>query len=275
VRTVVPILLYHSISSEAAPRFRQWAVPPAHFAAHLAYLYEAGYTSLTVTEFVAARKNGLSSLPGRPVVLTFDDGFADFHSHALPLLQRFGFTATLYVVTEFVSSTSQWLKGLGEGQRPMLNWKQISEIAASGIEIGAHTARHLPIDTLSTADAQQEIRGSKETLEHRLAQPVHSFAYPHGYHNTAVKQLVQEAGYNSACAFKHAMSALDDDPFGLSRAFVFADTHVSGLRRLLTGDGLRIAPQGESAQTRGWRLARRSAYLLKRSLSLVHATAGR
>src|SRR3974390_2623464 len=95
----VPILMYHSVSHHASRRFSSFAVTPALFADHLAYLHQHDYTTITVTQFINARARGGSGLPERPVILTFDDGFADFSTWAFPALKRYGFNATLYVAT--------------------------------------------------------------------------------------------------------------------------------------------------------------------------------
>src|ERR1700686_3479812 len=105
--------MYHSISSAASPRFRQFTVSRELFAEQMAHLHEDGYTPITVTQLIRARsqegheqdKQGEKSkecrLPERPVVLTFDDGFGDFYTAALPVLMRYDFTATIFVVTGF------------------------------------------------------------------------------------------------------------------------------------------------------------------------------
>src|SRR4051812_37845588 len=124
----VPILMYHSISSHAAPKFKAFAVEPEMFTDQMAYLHQQSYTPITVTQFVHAQSQESSVLPERPVVLTFDDGFADFFTEALPVLQKYGFSATLYVTTAFINGTSRWLQHEGETNRPMLTWKQLTEI---------------------------------------------------------------------------------------------------------------------------------------------------
>src|SRR5690242_1592215 len=91
----IPILMYHSISISGNAKFKQFTVSPAVFAQQMAYLHDAGYTPLTVSQFVQARTRPID-LPARPVVLTFDDGFADFFTAALPVLQHYHFVATLY-----------------------------------------------------------------------------------------------------------------------------------------------------------------------------------
>src|SRR5260370_4943876 len=208
----VPILMYHSISQHVSPKFAQFAVSPGMFARQMEYLYQNAYNPLMVTQFVGLIQRG-EVLPERPVILTFDDGFADFFTNALPVLQRYGFVATLYVATGFVNSTSRWLQCEGEADRPMLNWDQLAEISMHGIECGAHSHTHPQLDTLPSSQAQEEIVISKTLLERHLGQRIFSFAYPFGYYTATIKKFVQMSGYMSACAVKHAMSSETTDPF--------------------------------------------------------------
>lgn len=261
----IPVLLYHCVSEDATPQFRKWAIRPATFAAHMAYLSAQHYTPIIVSRFAQSIADRKVHLPDRPVVISFDDGCADFYTEALPALQRYDFVATLYIVTKFVGQTSRWLYREGEGDRPMLTWAQIAELGAVGIECGAHSHSHPQLDTLSTASAKDEIVRSKSELEQHLGRAVETFAYPHGYSSPAVRRIVQQAGYSSACGVKHAMSALTDDRFSLARIIVSADTDVAGLARLLAGEGLSIAPRRERVQTIGWRVLRRSISQIKRS----------
>lgn len=264
----VPILMYHSISPHASSRFKPFTVSPSLLADHLAYLQRNGYTSLTITQFVNACTRG-EALPERSVVLTFDDGFADFYDNALPLLKRHRFVATLYVVTGFVNGTSRWLRREGETGRVMLGWDQLKDIAAHGIECAAHSHSHRQLDTLSPQVTKMEIIQSKLLLEHHLGQPVWSFAYPFGYYDAVIKQQVREAGFTSACAIKYRLNDLSGDPFALVRQMVAHDTDVDALEALLTRDG---ASMTRRIYTRVgvplWRWARRSsasvAHLLPR-----------
>lgn len=194
--------------------------------------------------------------------MTFDDGFADFHTDALPVLERHGFAATLYIATGLVGATNHWL--YEQSQRPILNWDQIVEISASGIECGAHTHGHPQLDTLPIVSARKEIFQSKEILEQRLSQPVATFAYPHGYYSSRVRRLVQEAGFSSACAVKHAMSAPNDDIFALARVIIRSGDNADDYGTLLAGDGLRVAPRRERVRTKLWRLFRKLSASAKR-----------
>ena len=149
---------------------------------------------MSVTQYFQAMR-GHVALPQRPIVLTFDDGFQDFHTQALPLLKKFGFTATLYITTGFIGETSRWLAEGGDGQRPMLNVAQIQEIAASNIEIGAHTHTHPMLDMLPQKQVVEEVERPKAILEDALGAPVESFAYPFGYYSDAVKRAVVSSPY--------------------------------------------------------------------------------
>lgn len=247
----IAILMYHSISSYASPRFRPCVVSPEVFDEHLSYLDQCHYTTVTVTQFVQAMARGGVGLPPRPVVLTFDDGYADFYTNALPALRRHGFTATLYIATAFVGGTGRWLHHLGEGMRPILTWTQLAEISASGIECGAHSHTHPPLDMLSPSAAHDEIVRCKELLEEHLGQQVSSFAYPYGYYSARVRQTVRASGYASACAIKLAMSSLHDDPYALTRLAITPDTSVHDLAAALgTGRGPLVASAVKRARAR-------------------------
>jgi peptidoglycan/xylan/chitin deacetylase (PgdA/CDA1 family) len=263
----VPVLMYHSISDpeKAAPKFKQFTVSPELFEEHMAYLHQQGYTPITVSQFVAARAPGGAGLPRRPVVLTFDDGFADFYTEALPILKKYGFTATLYITTGYVGDTSRWLEHDGEGERPMLTWKQIAEIDQSGIECGGHSHTHPQMDTLAYSASAQEIEKSKQLLEEHLGHSVESFAYPFGYHTANVRRQIREAGYTSASAVKHAMSTETTEPFALARWTVQSTTNIDSLAAFLGGDGLPMfSTMFMRARTPLWQIARRSSALMTR-----------
>lgn len=256
--TRVPVLLYHSVAAQASARFRPWAVHPRRFAAHMEHLSGRGYQSLTMQQLEAALGGGGPSLPERPVVITFDDGFADFHSAALPVLEAHHLESTLYVTTGYLGGTAGWLAREREQDRRMLGPEQLHDIAARGVQIGAHSHTHPRLDELSAAASRAEIHRSKDVLEQELQRPVASFAYPHGCHSRRVREQVIEAGYTSATAVRHAMSSTEDDVFSLARVMVLADTATADLERLLAGQGIPQAPYRPRTRTALWRAARRT-----------------
>ena len=266
----VPILIYHSISSVATPKFRQFVVSPGAFGEQMAFLHQQGFTPVTVTQFIQARSRGAFAPGERPIILTFDDGYADFYTAALPILRQYNFTATLFVTTAFVEGASRWLRRERETARRMVNWQQLSEIVTCGIECGAHTHTHPQLDTLSATAARNEMAHSKELLQDHLGQEVSSFAYPYGYQTARLRQLARETGYTSACAVRHAKSSLNDDAFCLARLMVHANTDLNTFAALLSdGNASPLAAARTfylRARTPAWQCIRRSAASVTRYL---------
>jgi len=263
----VPILMYHSISHSTNRKFKQFTVSPSLFAEHMLYLHQQLYTPITVTQFM----NGLSqedvALPEKPVILTFDDGFADFFVEVLPILKRYRFVATLYVATAFVNDTSCWLKHEGESARPMLTWDQLLKLSTHGIECGAHSHHHYRLDMLSHIITQDEIVQSKRLLEQHLGQEIVSFAYPYGYYTTTIRKQVREVGFTSACAVKHQFSSAKSDAFTLPRLMVRPDTSVEALAVLLNEQKFSaVLAMYTNVRTFVWQIVRRSSALVQRYL---------
>jgi peptidoglycan/xylan/chitin deacetylase (PgdA/CDA1 family) len=252
-----PLLLYHSVADAVDPRFAEWAVTPELFAAHMELLAGEGYCALTVREFVEHTFKQREPLPPRSVVITFDDGFADFHSLAWPVLRRNSLTATVFVATGFVGRTSSWLADLGEGDRPMLSWPQIEEVASAGIELGAHGHRHLQLDTVPESRAGWDIARSKRALEAAVG-TVSSFAFPHGYYTSRLRRQVARAGFSSACAVKDALSSTREDRFALARVVVRGSTDEDAFARLLRGEHVSAAPRAGPLRRGAWRAVRRA-----------------
>src|SRR3984957_2923190 len=155
----VPVLMYHEIADITATRSRL-AVAPEVFADQVAYLHDAGFTAITAGTLSAILAGGGGELPARPVVLTFDDGYGDFFSQALPLLKQYGHTATVF-------QTTGWVGVEGTAKR-IMNWHELSEVAEAGIEIGAHTYKHPQLDQLPDGELRDELFGPKNALEDKL-----------------------------------------------------------------------------------------------------------
>lgn len=253
----LPILMYHAIDVQSTARFAAFAVPPMIFSEQVARLAEAGYQSLTVSGLIDGLEQP-DTLPLKPVVLTFDDAFADFHKNAWLVLQRFGFTGTLFVPSAYIGARGCWLRDVGEGGRRILNWAQLREVAASGIEIGAHSHTHSQLDVLDEHRLEEEVRKPKKILEEGLARPIRTFAYPFGYHSQAVHQHVKAAGYAAACAVKYRICSSSDDRFTLPRVQVERHHRGAVLDQLLERSPATPAPFHRRWLTWAWRVVRRS-----------------
>ena len=251
----VPILNYHSIDETCAPGYRRWMVSSDRFRRHLDLLRERGCRPVTMTEVGASLAKG-TPLPEGSVAITFDDGLADFHDGALPLLERYGFASTLYVATGYVDATAAWLQPIGEGRRRMMTWSEIASLPQRNVECGAHSHTHPQLDILPPTAFRREIGLSKALLEQHLARPVLSFAYPHGYHTDAVAAEVQAAGFLSAVGVGSGCGR-----FGLRRFIVEETTADATLHAYLDGRldaSMSQLPQWARSTLRvGWREYRR------------------
>jgi peptidoglycan/xylan/chitin deacetylase (PgdA/CDA1 family) len=267
---VIPILLYHSISDAPEPWIAPYSVSPATFARHLNLVVESGRTALTVSELGAALA-GRAPLPPRPVVITFDDGFADFVG-AAEMMAEHRLSSTLYVTTGALRGSPRPPK-MALPPAPMLDWAQLDHVMKLDVEIGAHTHTHRQLDTMHSTDVAQEIRQSKDLLEQACGRSIPSFAYPHGFQSGQTRRLIAAAGHTSACAVMNAFSSDSDDIFALARLTVGSTTTPERMAGWLSGSGARIAPYREMFRTTLWRWGRRiggpiadSAVLGKRSL---------
>jgi len=253
--TTIPILAYHSIGDQPHDGTMRWSVSPGDFEEQMALLAERGRSALTVAEY-AATLRGEATLPDDPVLVTFDDGYADLATTALAVLERYQLVATAFVVSGRIGA------GTAEDEAA-LSWEQLHDLRAHGIQIGSHGHSHRAMDCLPPREVQVEVRASKHLLEEGLGTEVVSLAYPHGYNSPRVRAAAKGAGYSSACAVKNALSHTDDDLFALARVLIERDTGTAGIARLLDGAGAPRSWTGERLRTRGWRAYRRARHVLQ------------
>jgi peptidoglycan/xylan/chitin deacetylase (PgdA/CDA1 family) len=256
---VVPILMYHEIASSTVATNRL-AVSPYAFAAQLAHLYSEGLSTVTVSTVATALAEG-TCLPDRTVALTFDDGFADLHDVALPLLDRYQFTATVYVTTGWIQDAAPPVAEPRPGQ--MLSWQQIRDLAEAGVEIGAHSYSHPELDQVPGRQLERELRSSKEILETGLGRPVLGMAYPFGYSSARVRRVAREVGYRYACAVGNRTIGPVWDPFALPRLTVKRSTRLREFDHVIHGQNTQLLFLKEHALTKGWAVLRRTRSMLK------------
>jgi peptidoglycan/xylan/chitin deacetylase (PgdA/CDA1 family) len=249
----IPMLMYHQIAQppETASHL---AVSPAAFAAQLAYLHGEGFKTITAAELSLALAGETEGLPDRPVVLTFDDGYEDFHSRAMPLLERYGFTATVFVTTDWVEAA----RPLAVGNRPgrMLSWSQIAEAAHLGIEIGAHSRQHPQLDQLPDKLLREEIYTSKAQLEDKLGSAVTGLAYPFGYSNARVRRVARNAGHGYGCAVGNTVTQSTSDMFALPRLTVRSSMPMAAFHQVASGR-IPMMLIRDRVLTKGWATVRR------------------
>ena len=259
----VPILMYQSVSEHPNDDTKPHSVRPSDLAEQFAYLAENGFTALTLADLVASlNKNNGRSVPDKPVVITFDDGYADFHSHALPLLDRHRFPATVFLTSGWVSDAGD--DAAGRPLDDMLSWGQAREVAQTGVEIGGHSHSHPQLDQLSTGELRQELRRNKGLLEEKIGAPVATMAYPYGYSSARVRREVRRAGYFAACAVNNTIAADRHDMLAIPRLTVARNTTISMFKRAVEGNAVPLIYLRERVLTKGYAVVRRTRYGLQR-----------
>jgi peptidoglycan/xylan/chitin deacetylase (PgdA/CDA1 family) len=197
---MIPILMYHQVAE--IPKNLDplgLAVPPVQFERQMSYLARNGYRCLTLSEAIRHFRNGKRTL-GRSFVLTFDDGFQDILLRAYPILERFGFTATVFLVAGCMGSPSNWWGQEGTRSGQLLSLAEARELARRGYILGSHTIGHPFLNLLDDQLAFEEIRNSRVFLQERLELQVDFFSYPYSVSDARLERMVQSAGYLAACA---------------------------------------------------------------------------
>jgi len=229
----LPILFYHKINiPDPRAKSQGLYVPPANFARQMRYLAENGYLCLTLEQAIKSMLEG-KPLPKKAVVITFDDGYLDNYTQAFPVLQKWGFTATIFIASRMIGGKSSW-PGREQVAEPLMSWEHIRRMQQYGISFGSHTCRHKVLTELPPAELMEELRRSKEELEDGLRAPVTTFCYPFGEYNPFVEEKVQEAGYLCACSAERGNVHRLAERFRLKRVFVWPDTSVERFRYYLS-----------------------------------------
>jgi peptidoglycan/xylan/chitin deacetylase (PgdA/CDA1 family) len=223
-RARVPVLCYHQIrtpSSADDPDARPYIVRPAVFAAQMRALKRAGYTTVTGEALVDHLARG-SPLPRKPVLLTFDDASAGQYTHALPILRRYHFVATFFVMTVVL------------GKPGWLTRAQVRALDRAGMTIGSHTWDHKEVTAYTAADWPREVIEPTRALERLVGHRVRLFAYPYGLHDRAAVAQLRRAGFSAA--FQLAESLDRRNPIWTIRRIIVPELSGSELIREMRRD---------------------------------------
>ncbi len=238
---VAPMLLYHFVGRESLERdgdsITRFNVTAADFDAQLALLRRLGYQTVTVAEIAAALR-GEGVLPKRPIAITFDDGWSEQYNVALPLLQKYGMKASFYILSSYTT-----------GER-YVSWEQLEALRDAGMEIGAHTRKHVNLLAVSAEDASYEISGSKSVLEAKLDITVESIAYPYGLYSGSTVALAQKAGYRAAVALNASPKQSLFNLYALRRFEIHGAHTLTDLIAYLPwrGQGTALCPANEQIE---------------------------
>ena len=217
----LPVLLYHHVGPPQPGTHPSLTVSPASFEHQVRWLARRGNQGICPADWLRWRLEG-KGLPDKPVLFTFDDGYADLAEYALPVLRHHGFGAAVYVVTGQLGGTNAWDEARGSGTHRLMTAEQIRYWAAHGIEFGAHSRNHTDLTTLTPEKLKEEVLGSGTDIENLLGARVVSFAYPFGFYTEEVVECVRGA-FNLAFGISPqnpGINYLVTDPHLLQRTMV-------------------------------------------------------
>lgn len=214
----IPILAYHKVDTRL--ELGGTMISPRRFAGHLEYFRKNGYQSVTLSQAVELMRQDAGA-GKKYLCLTFDDAYEGLYRHAFPLLKEYGFTATVFVVTDYVGRSNDWDINWGGLKFQHLSWEQMKEMQDSGIEFGSHAKSHRDLRYLSPEQLAEELSGSRKIMGQNLGVPVSTISYPFGLYNERVKQAAREAGYLSACSLSPRLKNSEIDFYALRRCGVY------------------------------------------------------
>lgn len=221
----IPILVYHQIS-KAPPRgapFRSLYVSPSAFSRQMAMLKLLGYQGLSMGALLPYLRGEKT---GKVVGITFDDGYRNNLTHALPVLQRQGFSSTCYAVSGLLGKTNEWDQGIGIAQVPLMTADELRLWGAGGQEVGSHTQSHVRLLQSDDPTALAEMTGDRSALEGLLATPVRHFCYPFGEYAPQHVAMARQAGFQTATTTQRGRSSAGNDLMALPRVPVVRSTSL-------------------------------------------------
>ncbi len=214
----LPILMYHSVGPLRAGSDPFLNIPIEMFESQLRWLRRKGFTPIHVADWIAYQR-GVTRLPSKPIVLTFDDAYRDTAEFGFPLLKKYGFKGTLFVVTNHIGGTNEWDLPLGVSEQPLMTAEEICYWAANGIEVGSHSQSHPDLRRETEEQILEEMTMSRERLESVLGAPVNVFAYPYGYFDERASDAARTV-YDAALTCDRGINVLSTDPMQLRRATI-------------------------------------------------------
>jgi peptidoglycan/xylan/chitin deacetylase (PgdA/CDA1 family) len=220
----ISILMYHSIADEdeagVHPYYRTATAPPV-FAAQMESLHQAGCSVIDLAEAIRRCREPEAA---KSVVITFDDGFRNFYTDAFPVLNRYGFTATMFLPTAHIGDSHLSFKG-----NECLSWSEVRELQKHGVSFGSHTVTHPQLHDCDAQSVKKQIVGSKQTIEQKLGCAVQSFSYPYAFPETdasfkrRLREELRQAGYQNGVCTTVGRPGPASDPFFLKRLPVNSD----------------------------------------------------
>lgn len=229
----IPILTYHRFAESCDSNM---CMPIKAFERQMRYLKDNGYHVITAEQLVAFLEYR-QGLPKKSVLITMDDGYRSVYSIAYPILKEYGYTATLFIYTDFVGVSKM-----------AVTWDQLKEMRADGFMVGSHTAAHSDLTRPQEGESEaeflarikKELSGSKKILDQKLDQNTYFLAYPFGYYDQRSMQMAKKAGYKVAMSVKRGGNPFFANPLVLRRDQILEKDMDSFRSRLKTFNPLSL-----------------------------------
>ena len=223
----IPILTYHRFAENCSTPM---CMPTNTFELQMRYLQENGYHVIPAEELLAFLEYR-QRLPQKSVLITMDDGYRSVYNIAYPILEKYGFTATLFIYTSFVGVSKM-----------AITWKQLKEMQSKGFTIGSHTIYHSDLTQPKEGETELEFRarikeelyGSKKIIDQKLGQDTYIIAYPFGYYDQISIQMAKNAGYKMAMSVKRGGNPFFANPMALRRDQILERDMQTFISRLKT-----------------------------------------
>ncbi len=223
----VCVLTYHSIDDSGSAV----SISPEEFAAHMEVLAQLNVHVVPLGEIVGEAQQAVRERPA--VAITFDDGFSSVMERAVPVLQRHGFDATVFVVTDYCGRTNRWPSQQVPLDFPLMTWDQLRVARRCGLELAAHTRTHPYLTLLSSSEVEAEMAESRSRLEEEIGAPVRAFAYPYGSVNAEV-QACAARHFDLACGTRLDYLGPGASRFALERLDAYYFRSPGAFRRIFT-----------------------------------------
>lgn len=233
----VVVLMYHRVGTALNEWERKYCVSPERFADQMAGLAAHGMRAVPL-ESMLAWLEGRAELAAGSIVLTFDDGFAGVHDHALPVLERMGWPFTVFLVSDLIGREDLWTRAENPSgtTHPLLDVATIKAMQSRGVDFQSHTRSHASLPTLDDTDLADELQGSRAALGKLLGREVHYLAYPFGHVDERVEAAARAAGYRAAFSTQAGFNRRGVNPYRIRRIDVFgSDTAAMLLRKTRLG----------------------------------------
>jgi len=193
----IPVLFYHKIGyPPPEAKLVNLYVTPENFYKQLKYLKLRGFRTINCETYFKIRRN-LMNPPYKPILITFDDGFKNNYTYAFPILKKFGFIATIFIVVGDIGKKVRWEESEEDLPEEILSWEEIKEMHRYGIDFQSHGFTHRHLDALPVEEVEEEIKNSKRILEENLEKKIEFFAYPYGSYNEKVKEILKKHGFKA------------------------------------------------------------------------------